>query len=67
MQNDEESVKQSDISVKETTETTKNLAGKTISGMVWKFFEKFGSQIMMLVIQIVLARILLPDMDWLDY
>lgn len=34
---------------------------KSISGVVWKFAEKAGTQLMQLVIQIVLARLLLPE------
>lgn len=38
----------------------KNLTQQTMSGMIWKFLEKAGSQIMQMIIQIVLARLLLP-------
>lgn len=38
-----------------------SLAKKTINGMAWKFGEKIGGQIMQFAIQIVLARLLLPE------
>ena len=42
-----------------TNET--NVMTKTVNGFVWKFMEKIGSQAMQLIIQIILARILLPE------
>ncbi len=36
-------------------------ANKTIKGFAWKFFEKISYQVINLAIQIVLARILMPD------
>lgn len=39
----------------------KSLSQRTIHGFVWKFLEKIGSQGMQLIIQIILARILLPE------
>lgn len=37
------------------------LKSKTLSGIVWKFAEKAGAQLMQVIIQIVLARLLLPE------
>lgn len=34
---------------------------KTLDGIIWKFAEKIGSQMILFVIQIVLARLLLPE------
>lgn len=39
----------------------KTVARQTVNGMVWKFFEKIGAQMMQLIIQVVLARLLLPE------
>lgn len=39
----------------------KSLSQRTMQGFVWKFLEKIGSQGMQLIIQIILARILLPE------
>ncbi|MBQ4268283.1 MAG: oligosaccharide flippase family protein, partial [Clostridia bacterium] len=44
-----------------SNETPQNIMGKTASGMLWKFCEKIGSQVMLLIIQIVLARLLMPE------
>lgn len=38
-----------------------NLKTSAIKGMVWKFLENIGTQMMQLAIQIVLARLLLPE------
>ena len=38
-----------------------NLTQKTISGVIWKFAERIGAQMVTLIISIVLARILMPD------
>ena len=38
-----------------------NLKERAIGGAIWKFAEKLGMQMMQIVIQIVLARILLPE------
>lgn len=38
-----------------------NLTGQAMGGFVWKFLEKFASQGMQLIIQIILARLLLPE------
>lgn len=38
-----------------------NLKSKTMSGVFWKFAERFGAQIVTLIVSIVLARILLPE------
>ena len=38
-----------------------NLKERAIEGTVWKFAEKIGMQLMSIVIQIVLARLLLPE------
>lgn len=38
-----------------------NLKERAIDGAIWKFAEKLGMQLMQIVIQIVLARILLPE------
>ena len=37
------------------------LKSKVMNGMVWKLFEKIGMQAMQMIIQIVLARLLLPE------
>lgn len=37
------------------------LARKALVGIIWKFSEKIGSQLMQILIQIVLARLLLPE------
>lgn len=41
--------------------TNQNLKSSVIKGMVWKFLENIGTQLMQLAIQIVLARLLLPE------
>ena len=38
-----------------------SLKQKTLSSLVWKFFERAGNQIIQLVVQVVLARLLAPD------
>ncbi len=38
-----------------------NLTQKTVSGVMWKFAERIGAQMVTLIISIVLARILMPD------
>jgi len=38
-----------------------NLKKHTLSGLIWKFSENFGTQFINFIIQIVLARILLPE------
>ena len=38
-----------------------NLKERAIEGTVWKFAEKIGMQLISIVIQIVLARLLLPE------
>lgn len=38
-----------------------SLKNRALSGMVWKLLEKIGSQGMQIIIQIVLARLLLPE------
>lgn len=38
-----------------------SIGNKTIAGFGWKFFEKISYQVINLAIQIVLARILMPD------
>ena len=38
-----------------------NLKQRAIGGAIWKLSEKLGMQLMQIVIQIVLARILLPE------
>lgn len=38
----------------------KNLKNKALSGLIWTFVESFGTRIIGLVIQIMLARLLLP-------
>lgn len=40
---------------------TENLKKKTFNSMIWKFLERFFSQIVSTVVSIILARILLPD------
>ena len=42
-------------------ERPKQIVDKTANGMTWKFLEKAGAQVMQLIIQIVLARLLLPE------
>jgi len=61
MEKEEKVIKENENLTSREQNFSNGLAGKTVNGMVWKFLEKFGSQIMMLVIQIVLARILLPE------
>lgn len=39
----------------------RDLKNKAASGFVWKLLEKIGSQLMQIVIQILLARLLLPE------
>ncbi len=39
----------------------KDLKNKTLSGLTWKLLENFGAQFISLVIQIILARILMPE------
>ncbi|MBE5750973.1 MAG: GNAT family N-acetyltransferase [Clostridiales bacterium] len=43
------------------TENQNQIAKKTVNGMFWKFLEKIFSQGIQLIIQIVLARLLLPE------
>ncbi len=38
-----------------------NLKKNTIIGLIWKFSENFGTQLISFVVQLVLARILLPE------
>lgn len=38
-----------------------NLTNKTVSGLIWKFGERIGAQLITTVVSIVLARILLPE------
>lgn len=38
-----------------------NLTGQTISGILWKFAERIGAQLVTAIISIVLARILMPE------
>lgn len=38
-----------------------NLTNKTISGIIWKFMERIGSQLVTTVVSIILARILMPE------
>lgn len=38
-----------------------NLTNKTISGMIWKFAERIGSQLVTTIVSIILARILMPE------
>lgn len=38
-----------------------NLKGKTVSGMIWSSFQKFGTIIISFVSNVVLARLLSPD------
>lgn len=38
-----------------------NLQQKTLSSLIWKFFERFGAQIIQFVVGIILARLLLPE------
>lgn len=38
-----------------------SLKEKTISSLFWKFFERFGSSLASLVVQIVMARLLMPE------
>lgn len=39
----------------------KKFKEKVANGLIWKFFEKIGSQGMQIIIQIIIARILMPD------
>ena len=38
-----------------------NLTQKTVSGVIWKFAERIGAQVVTLIVSIILARILLPE------
>ena len=38
-----------------------NLTKKTITGMIWKFAERIGAQLVTAVVSIILARILMPE------
>lgn len=38
-----------------------NMKGKVVSGLLWKFAERMGAQIVTFVVSIVLARLLTPD------
>ena len=38
-----------------------SLKRNTLSGLIWKFFENFGTQFINFIIQLVLARLLLPE------
>lgn len=38
-----------------------NLTQQTVSGLIWKFAERIGAQLVTAIISIVLARILLPE------
>ncbi len=40
----------------------KQLKQKTVSGLMWRFFERCGAQGVNLLVQIILARLLLPEM-----
>lgn len=44
----------------ENTESDSNLKARTIGAFVWKFLERVGNQAIMLVVQIVMARLLTP-------
>lgn len=41
--------------------TSTSLKRNTLSGLIWKFFENFGTQFINFIIQLVLARLLLPE------
>lgn len=43
------------------TNTTKNVKSKAISGMIYKFAERVGAQLVSTIVSIILARLLLPD------
>ena len=38
-----------------------NNAQKVISNLIWRFLERFGSQLVSMVVQIILARMLAPE------
>ena len=38
-----------------------DVKGKTISGVLWKFAERMGAQLVSLIVSIVLARMLTPN------
>lgn len=38
-----------------------DLTNKTVFGLIWKFAERIGSQLVSTVVSIILARILLPE------
>lgn len=44
-----------------SSDNANNLTQKTVSGVIWKFAERIGAQLVTLIISIVLARILMPD------
>ncbi len=45
----------------EGSKNLQNLTQKTVSGVVWKFAERIGAQVVSTLVSIVLARILLPE------
>lgn len=42
-------------------EQEKNLTQKTFSGLIWKFAERIGAQVVSTVVSIILARLLMPE------
>ena len=42
-------------------ENNNSLQKSTLSGMIWKFAERIGAQLVSTVVAIVLARLLTPD------
>ena len=41
--------------------TNNGLVEKTISGIIWKFLERVGTQLVTVIVSLVLARILMPE------
>ena len=42
-------------------EINSKLKQKTLSGLLWKFFERISAQLVSLIVSIILARLLTPD------
>ena len=42
-------------------ENTNELKDKVVSGLIWKFLERIGAQLVSFIVTIILARILMPE------
>ena len=40
---------------------SQNIGNKAVGGFFWKFSEKIGSQFVSFIVQLILARLLLPN------